>query len=52
MQLNILQCTQQPPTTENDPAQNVSGASLENPALSLLKVGIKVNAKQTAIHLV
>lgn len=52
MQLNILQCTQQPPTTENYPAQNVSSASLENPALTLLKVGIKVNAKQTTIHLI
>lgn len=38
--------------TGNHPAQNVNSASLKHPALSLLKVGIKVNAKQIAIHLV
>lgn len=33
MQLNILQCTGQPPATENVPAKNVHRAEFENPAI-------------------
>ena len=39
------------PTVDSDPAQR-RGVEEETSALSLLKAGTKVNAKQTAIHLV
>ena len=39
------------PTADNDPAQ-CRGVEEETSALSLLKAGTKINAKQTAIHLV
>ena len=51
MQLNTPQCIGWPPR-QRMTQPNVRGVKEETSALSLLKAGIKVNAKQTAIHLV
>ena len=51
MQLNTLQGTGRPPQ-QRMTQPNVRGVKEETSALSSLKAGIQVNAKQTAIHLV